>query len=385
MFRISKSKDVLEFATSIAWKEFRAAIANLKKDEVATLHRNAFPRDCSMGRMRSLIAGAIGHFRLESDNPPKYRIRICEDSVVVVLANRKSMKSCYDITDAPQPIIVGSAALLKVGGCDVGQVKIDPEDWTRCMRYRWTMRKNGCISNGQRMLAQFIVQGKEYLRDMTKRQPKLFHKNYDRFDFRKENLVEEKHHIQAEQAGIHESVPITVNEDISIIYTKNGKRVIIDADECDRCSNYSWQEYNDYIFAGGSNGAGGVKTITLLQFIMQGSKFMKDTEPTTTKSRWSHKNGNKYDCRKSNIVRYDHGDNRKIRPRKSGLPMGVYVGNRDKYGNPITYKAYMRVGGTRRFLGSFRTIKEASEAYQSELTKHGFKVTKPNQTHKAEK
>ena len=61
----------------------------------------------------------------------------------------------------------------------------------------------------------------------------------------------------------------------------------------------------------------------------------------------------------------------KERTFKSGLPTGVYFHKRNK-----KYESQIRINGKKKYLGSFNTIEEASNAYQNKLKE--ISITKNN-------
>lgn len=84
--------------------------------------------------------------------------------------------------------------------------------------------------------------------------------------------------------------------------------------------------------------------------------------PTTDPSlEVDHINRNKLDNRKANLRLVSRQDNSLNKNKKSGLPRGVYFHKpTKKYYSQITKK------GFRYTIGYFKTIEEASEAYEKE-------------------
>ena len=78
-----------------------------------------------------------------------------------------------------------------------------------------------------------------------------------------------------------------------------------------------------------------------------------------------HKNNIKIDNRFVNLQLLTNRENcskGKILSKNNGLPTGIYWYKRDK-----KYRAQIQINGKIRFIGYFKTIKEASEAYQNKL------------------
>jgi len=92
--------------------------------------------------------------------------------------------------------------------------------------------------------------------------------------------------------------------------------------------------------------------VAFLNHKPEGSKFVID-----------HINSNKLDNNIENLRIVSHRENNsKERTTKSGLPVGVRkMGNR--------FRSSIRIGNTRKNLGSFKTVEEASDSYQKELMK----------------
>ena len=75
-----------------------------------------------------------------------------------------------------------------------------------------------------------------------------------------------------------------------------------------------------------------------------------------------HINGNKLDNRVENLQLISNRENiSKDRIRKHNLPVGVY---KTKFN---TYSTYIRENNKQRHLGNYKTIEEASNAYQNAL------------------
>ncbi len=98
--------------------------------------------------------------------------------------------------------------------------------------------------------------------------------------------------------------------------------------------------------------------------------------PTPNGYQIDHKDNNKKNSRFDNLQFLTPRENvskEAVRRKKSGLPLGVCY-SRTKT-NP--YRAMIRYNGKKHSLGSYRTIQEAAQAYQTALTQINKGIFKP--------
>lgn len=161
---------------------------------------------------------------------------------------------------------------------------------------------------------------------------------------------------------------------MKIINISKNKVVLIDDADFERINSFKWTAANCptnssyYAQRRGKNKEGKLTTIKMHRFIMDCPKGLQV----------DHINGNTLDNRRENL-RITTGENNsrnRAHQKNARFPYkGVFL-RRDrktvKYGARITYKA------TTMWLGSFKTIEEAAEAYNAAAIKYFGEYAKLN-------
>lgn len=139
---------------------------------------------------------------------------------------------------------------------------------------------------------------------------------------------------------------IKINGDITYIYDSNNNEIVIDTDCYELVRQYCWfVHHTGYVYAKEKYSN---KHIALHKLIMNDldNNYIID-----------HKNGNKSDCRRSNLrycSREQNNSNKKLQKNnKYGVPGIVFHHNR--------YEVYIGNNGKRIFLGSSLDFEEAKK------------------------
>lgn len=144
-----------------------------------------------------------------------------------------------------------------------------------------------------------------------------------------------------------------------------GLVTIIDDEDFERVNKYKWhlllRNTRRTSYATRSSEVGGTKkTVYLHRFILNASNGLQV----------DHINGNGLDNRKSNLRLVTHSENlRNSYKHRSGLPLGVFRANKKVTPNTVKYYAQIGPATSKRYLGVYDTIEEASRAVQNAILK----------------
>ena len=142
-----------------------------------------------------------------------------------------------------------------------------------------------------------------------------------------------------------------------------GLVAIIDDEDFERVSRYKWLALprKRTSYATRTSQVGGTKkTVYLHRFILNASNGLQV----------DHINGNGLDNRKSNLRLVTHSENlRNSYKHRRGLPLGVFRANKKVTPNTVKYYAQIGPATSKRYLGVYDTIEEASKAVQNAILK----------------
>lgn len=171
-------------------------------------------------------------------------------------------------------------------------------------------------------------------------------------------LKEEEHNLYLKPYHTKGGVFLkTVNEyeftsDTCIGYTSKGERFLVDIEDYDLIKNISWFLNSNGYVMGNTVINGGQKKVYLHRLIMG---FPKN-------KMIDHKRGkeSRYDNRKSNLRVCNNKENQQNKPSSNKLKIkGVSVTHCN------TYQAQIQVDGVLKYLGSYKTMREAADAYDN--------------------
>lgn len=152
----------------------------------------------------------------------------------------------------------------------------------------------------------------------------------------------------------NDSIPVADSlPSVKRIPLSQGKFAIVDAADFERVAQFTWS-LNNHGYA--VRGVGGRKNrrTEYLHLVIFGQK---------NAPRVDHANRNRLDCRRDNLRSATHQQNcfnRGIyKTNRSGRKGVAWDASRKKWG------AFICINGVRKFLGRFKSIEDASDAYQN--------------------
>lgn len=152
-------------------------------------------------------------------------------------------------------------------------------------------------------------------------------------------------------------IPFNPESNYQLVALPEGAVVFVDTEDYHRVIQHSW--YVDSYGYPSSNVNG--KRLTLHKFVMGVIVTLEGHE-------YHHKNDDKFDNRKANLVLLDYSEHRITRPVGTNNTSGFKGVHWDKqYKN---WKAQISINGKRTNLGRFKTPEEAAKVYDSYALKY---------------